>query len=122
MTILEHWNDCIPGNRDSDRPWERPCLKGPISITVKGHTFYPHRTGFDGQVFRLDVQLACGRTLRLMLPPPYPCRRLRTAENRPLPDHRVAEMLGFSPRNYSRAVTDADRLVLDLSAGHLVTT
>jgi hypothetical protein len=116
MTIKQHWDDCIPGNPDSGRPWERPFLKGRITVEVKGMTFCPFRIATDGNVFRLDAQLRDGRTLRLLLPPTYPCERLPHTHETPLPADNTAESLGFEKRNYHRAVTDADRLTLDLTA------
>ena len=116
MTIQEHWDDHIPGIPNSDRPWERPYLKAKITVEVKGVALCPHRIATDGTVFRLDVGLRDGRTLRLLLPPCYPCERLNVSARTPLPAYDVAEALGFQKRNPNRPVTEADRLMLDLSA------
>jgi hypothetical protein len=115
MTVQQHWDDSIPGVAHSGRPWERPFLRGKISVKVRGITFYPRRIGSDGEVFRLAVTTRDGRSLKIIVPPDFPCVCLPAGAGRPLPPHWSAEALGFGPRDTSRPVTDADDLVLDLS-------
>ncbi len=116
MTLQQHWDDCIGGDASSPHRWMRPVLKSRITVAVHGFTFCPHRIRTDGQVFHLDSYLRDGRTLRLILPPDFTCERLPYTSEAPLPSYEAAERLGFCARDPYRAVTDIDRLVLDLTA------
>jgi len=113
MTLLDAWNDSIPGCPGTNQPWGRPCQRGILVVEVGGFRLAPHRFAYDGKTFRLDTFLLDGRTLRLFLPPGFPCERVRDPIG--APPYRVAEALGFPPRDHSKCVTDADRLVLDLT-------
>lgn len=113
ITLQQHWDDCIAGNPHSPLRWERPFLKGSVRVTVRGYSFESNRLRTDGNVFHLDVQLRDGRTLRMVLPPSYPCDRI-TFSTGPS-DYNIAVALGFPKRDHDRPVTDADRLVIDLT-------
>lgn len=79
MTLQEYWDDSHPGDPYSPYPWAKPVLRGHVLVAVKGATLCPHRVATDGHVFRLDVTLSCGRTLRLLLPNDYPCEQISPA-------------------------------------------
>lgn len=115
LTLQQVWDDCNAGFFALGHPFDRPILKARVVLTVKGHRLSPHRLTLVGEVFRADVFLQDGRTLRLLLPPDFPCEDLRTKKT-PFPSYKVAGDLGFGPRDPSRPVRDSDGLILDLSA------
>jgi hypothetical protein len=116
LTLQQVWDGCYPGDQESPRAWERPVILARVVVSINSWRMHPHRIGTDGQVLRLDVSLADGRTLRLLLPPDFPCEDLPCSEKYPPPPDGLAAALGFAPRDQACPVTDADRLVLDLAA------
>lgn len=113
-TLQQHWDSATPGDSASPHRWQHPFLGSKIAVLVRGISLCPHRIATDGKVFRLDSYLRDGRPLRLIVAPDYPCQPVNGVI--PLPPDGTAERLGFAPRNRDRAVTDVDRLTLDLTA------
>ena len=76
LTLQQVWDNSRPGCVALGYPFDRPVMMARVVVTIKGHRLSPHRLASDGKVFRADVFLKDGRTLRLLLPTDFPCEDL----------------------------------------------
>ncbi len=115
-TILDAWNNSVPGVPHLGGNFALPVMLGRVEISIDNqpvplHKISRHKeTGeFYGRSYMRD-----GRALIVIMGGKTPCRMLGGFEERILPPYDFPVSLGFSKRDQSRVMTDRDNLVFDM--------